>query len=105
MNEQYQIVYKISLASMNLLVPMAWSFLLLLKTAQNFERNVHVSEDWMRDFSVILLLNFIVCWVIKQVRVNIHVFRVQAILWNNHLSCYEISRRASRDGGEDWSVA
>ncbi|OQR67284.1 hypothetical protein BIW11_13613 [Tropilaelaps mercedesae] len=66
MDEQYQMVYKISLVSMNLLVPMVVAFMLVLKTAHNFQRNLHAKEDWMKDFCVILLINFVVCWVVKQ---------------------------------------
>lgn len=67
MDEQYSIVYKISLASMNLLVPMAWAFLLLVKTSHNLEKNLHVRDEWSKDLTVILVINFAVCWIVKQV--------------------------------------
>ena len=67
MDEQYSIVYKISLASMNLLIPLAWTFLLLVKTSHNLEKNLYIRDEWSKDLTVILLVNFTVCWIVKQV--------------------------------------
>ncbi|XP_003745896.1 uncharacterized protein LOC100903998 [Galendromus occidentalis] len=66
MDELYSIVYKISLASMNLLIPLAWTFLLLVKTSHNLETNLHIHDEWSKDLTVILVINFTVCWIVKQ---------------------------------------